>query len=131
MVICKLEDDIDVFQRNQIRRALKIDWQDKITNNDLYKKIGLKPVSKVIRERRMRWFGHMNRLPEEAPVKEVLRPTKKPRGGQKQTWPKLMEKDLKVVNLTLDYANEYVRDRPKWRTLTHCAMSELSEVRRS
>ncbi len=132
----KLEDDIDVFQRNQIRRALKIDWQDKITNNDLYKKIGLKPVSKVIRERRMmRWFGHMNRLPEEAPVKiaykEALRPTKKPRGDQKQTWPKLMEKDLKVVNMTLDFANEYAHDRPKWRTLTHCAMSELSDVRRS
>ncbi len=27
-----------------------------------------------------------------------MRPVTKPRGGQKQTWPKLIQKDLKVVN---------------------------------
>ncbi len=33
----RLEDNIDVFQRNLIRRsrALKIDWKDKIRNEDL------------------------------------------------------------------------------------------------
>ena len=33
--------------------------------------------------------------------------------------------------LTLDFASEYAHDRPKWRTLAHCAMSELSDVWRS
>ncbi len=43
----RLEDNIDVFQRNWIRRALKIDW--KIRNEDLYKMIDLRPVSKIIK----------------------------------------------------------------------------------
>ena len=56
----KLEDEIDVFQRNQIRRALKINWQDRITNEELYKRIGLVPVSELVKQRRIRWFGHMS-----------------------------------------------------------------------
>ena len=40
----------------------------------------------------------MSRLPEEAPVRiayeEATRPAKKLRGGQRLTWPKLIEKDL-------------------------------------
>ncbi len=37
----KIEDSLDIFQRRLIRRALNIKWEDKITNEDLYKKIEL------------------------------------------------------------------------------------------
>ena len=129
----KLEDEIDVFQRNQVRRALKISWQDRVTNEDLYRKIGLRPVSELVKQRRIRWFGHMSRLPEDTPVrtafKEATRIVKKPRGGQKQTWPKLMEKDLKVVNMPLDFATINAQNRPQWRSVTHRIMSECSDDR--
>ena len=58
----KFEDEIDVFQRNQIRRALKITWEDKITNEELYQRIGLKPVSEIVKQRHLMSFGHVNRL---------------------------------------------------------------------
>ena len=129
----KLEIEIDVFQRNQIRRALNIRWYDHVTNEDLYKRVDLKPVSGIVKQRRLRWFGHMSRLPEETPVrkafKEATRPVKKPRGGQKQTWPKLIEKDLKVVNMNLDSAAICAQSRPQWHSMTHRIMSELSDGR--
>ncbi len=129
----KLEIEIDVFQRNQIRRALNIRWYDHVTNEDLYKRVGLKPVSRIVKQRRLRWFGHMSRLPEETPVrkafKEATRPVKKPRGGQKQTWPKLIENDLKVVNINLDSAAICAQSRPQCLSMTHRIMSELSDGR--
>ncbi len=129
----RLEEDIDVFQRNLIRRALKIDWKDKIRNEDLYKMIGLRAVSKIVKERRLRWLGHKGCLPEDTPVRiaftESMRKTKKTRGGQKQTWHKLVEKDLKVVNMSLDCATKYAQSRSQWKTMTHCIMSEFSDGR--
>ncbi len=75
----------------------------------------------------------MSRLPEETPVrkafKEATRPVKKPCCGQKQTWPKLIEKDLKGVNMNLDSAAIYAQSRPQWQSMTNRIMSELSDSR--
>ena len=129
----KLNDEIDVFQRNQIRRALNIRWQDKMTNTELYRLIGLKPVSQIVKERRLRWFGHVNRLPDTTPARialeEATRKVKKPRGGQKMTWPKMMENELKTANISFDFAKQNAQNRPLWRTLTHRIMSECSDGR--
>ena len=53
----------------------------------------------AIKKRRLSWYGHLIRLSEETPAKkaldEVKRKVKTPKGGQKITWIKLIEKDLK------------------------------------
>ena len=45
------------------------------------------PWSEIITERRMKWLGHLSRLPEETPARQAFEifqePTKKPRGAQK------------------------------------------------
>ena len=61
----RLEYNTDVFQRDLIRRALKIDYQDKIRNEDLYKMICLRSVSKITKERHLRWLGHQKILQSE------------------------------------------------------------------
>ena len=54
--------------------------------------------SKIIKERRLKWYGHVLRLPDNTPAKfalrEVRKYVKKPRGGQKLTWIKMIEKYL-------------------------------------
>ena len=59
-------------------------WKDKITNVELYRRYKLKPWSEVIKESRMKWYGHLLRLNEETParlvLKEAARKINKPKG---------------------------------------------------
>src|SRR5207244_5476442 len=68
----KLENVINVFQRNLLRKILKIKYPDTIRNSVLYKKTKEVPWSKKIRIRRLRWCGHLLRLPDKAPAKIAL-----------------------------------------------------------
>ena len=56
-----------------------------------------------MKERRLSWYGHVLRPPDNTPAKTALREVrkyaKKPRGGQKLTWIKMIEKDLERARL--------------------------------
>ncbi len=43
-------------------KELKRIHNNKIRNEDLYEKCGVKEWSKIIKERRLRWYGHLLRL---------------------------------------------------------------------
>ena len=88
--------------------------------------------SETITARRIRWFGHMARLPVRTPARRVmdevlLTETKKPRGGQKTTWTKLITKDLAKANLTIEQSLETARDRSGWRGIVHALSSNTSK----
>ncbi|XP_038054992.1 uncharacterized protein LOC119727203 [Patiria miniata] len=102
----------------------------KITNKELYRRTNEIPWSTAITRRRLRWTGHLLRLPEEAPAKQALldaiRKNKLPIGGQRTTWLKRVNKDLTTTGVNIkDRCTWHVAsDREQWRTLTECAMSD-------
>ena len=59
--------------------------------------------SKTIKERRLNWYGHLLRLPDNIAARTALREAqrhlKKPKGGQKLTWIKMIEKDLETARV--------------------------------
>ena len=121
----KAEHKIDVFQRSLLRRMMKLSWQDKVTNEELYQRTNQTRWSNVIRTRRMAWFGHLLRLPEKTPAKmslaEIGRRVKRPQGRPKQTWIRMIQKQLQELNI--DYTNaenlaELASDRYTWHLLT-------------
>ena len=135
----KLEQEIDIFQRNLVRKILNIRWPDTISNAKLYEKTKVTKWSKKIKERRLKWYGHLLRLPENTPAKQALReaelPMPKVRGGQKLTWLRVIDRDLKAVKglkfmkiegdgsrreLSIE---EIANDRHLWQELVSRAMS--------
>jgi hypothetical protein len=66
----KLENIIDVFQRSMLRKMLNIKWTDKMTNIELYEKTNQDKWSETIKNRRLKWYGHLMRLPDETPAKQ-------------------------------------------------------------
>ena len=113
------ENKIDSYQRRLLRRAIIIRWPNKISCEDLYNKTKQGKWSRKIKTRRRRWYGHVIRLPAEAPAKlalqEARRKVKKLRGGQTTTWLAVLEKDLNTLGLTLHGATELAYDRDAWR----------------
>jgi len=52
---------LDVFHRTCLRRGMRRFWPNHLSNKELYEATGSKPVSALIRVRRLRWIGHVLR----------------------------------------------------------------------
>ena len=136
-----MEDQIDVLQINFLRRILGIKWPEKISNTELYTRTQVAKWSQVILKRRLRWYGHMQRLDDNTParqaLKEALRSVNKPQGRPKITWLKLVRNNLMDAGIQHYYSidlvnlndthfhqeiNELAQDRDSWRVFIENAM---------
>ena len=97
----KFENVVDVFPRNLLRKILNIGWPKTISNTKLYQITTVENWSRTIKRRSLNWYGHLLRLPDETSAKAALKEARsyapKPRGGQRLTWLKLIDKDLENI----------------------------------
>jgi hypothetical protein len=63
--------------------------RDQVRNDDILERLGVTPVEEKLVQHRLRWFGHIQRRPAEAPIRNgVIRRTgneKRSRGRQNLT----------------------------------------------
>ena len=124
----RLENTIDSFQRRLLRKVINVRWPRIISNKDLYERTKMKAWSVIIDKRRLTWFGHVLRLPQETPAHQALRkfiePAKRPIGRPKSTWFSSVINDIKEYteiqigpnNLeNLDKIEVVCSDRKVWR----------------
>jgi hypothetical protein len=93
--------------------------KDRIRNNDIMDKLGVAPIQEKLVQHRLRWFGHIQRRPPEAPVRSVIlsRPenTRSGRGRPRLTWEETIKINLKEWNIS----KEFVLDRSAWKMTIH------------
>ena len=118
----RLNDKINKFQRKLVRLIFNITWKQRnwLSNEELYNKFKLKPWSKTIAHRRLRFFGHVARLHDNAPAKialtEALRQVKKPRGGQQTTLIGTLKKQLLDLGISdFTQAVDLAQVRDEWK----------------
>ena len=89
--------------------------RDRVRNEDIRDKVGVAPIEEKLVQHRLRWFGHVQRRPSEAPVRSgVLRRTdniRRGRGRPHLTWEEAVKRDLKEWNIS----KELAMDRSAWR----------------
>ena len=135
-----LENKIDIIQRSLLRRILKIKLVDKIRNSKIYECTQTTPWSETTKSRRLSWFGHLLRLPEETParqaLKEFTRNVKRPVGKPKTIWLSVLKKDLEredihIIDKSLDlsHVTNLANDRVAWKDLFRRVMSAKDEKR--
>ncbi|KAK8956683.1 hypothetical protein KSP39_PZI000951 [Platanthera zijinensis] len=77
---------------------------DKIRNGCIGGKTGVAPIAEKMQEARLRWFGHVQRRPLEAPVRccEILVTThvKWGRGRPIMTWNETIRKDMMYIGIS-------------------------------
>jgi hypothetical protein len=93
--------------------------KDRIRNDDIRDKLGVAPIQEKLVQYRLRWFGHIQRKPPEAPVRSGIlsRPenTRRGEGRPRLTWEEAIKKDLKEWNIS----KELVFDRSAWKMAIH------------
>ncbi|KAG2549704.1 hypothetical protein PVAP13_9KG354113 [Panicum virgatum] len=89
--------------------------RDRVRNEVIRDRVGVAPIEEKLTQHRLRWFGHVQRRPPEAPVRngvlERVDNVKRGRGRPKLTWDELVKRDLKDWNIS----KEIALDRSAWR----------------
>ncbi|KAG2546542.1 hypothetical protein PVAP13_9KG032757 [Panicum virgatum] len=89
--------------------------RDRVRNEVIRDRVGVAPIEEKLTQHRLRWFGHVQRRPPEAPVRnEVLERVdnvKRGRDRHNLTWDESVKRDLKDWNIS----KEIALDRSAWR----------------
>jgi hypothetical protein len=89
--------------------------RDRVRNEEIRNRVGVAPIEEKLIQHWLRWFGHVQRRPPEAPVRsEVLKRgdnVKRDRGRPRLNWDETVKRDLKEWNI----AKELAMNRSAWR----------------
>ena len=93
--------------------------KDRVRNDDIRERVGVAPIEEKVVQHRLRWFGHIERRPPEAPLHtgRIKRDenVKRGRGRPNLTWEESVKRDLKDWNIT----KELAMDRGAWKLAIH------------
>ena len=114
------ERRLNAFHPRSIRRILGISWLDKVTNADVLFRVGLPSMYTLLRQRRLRWLGHVRRL-EDGRIPKYILNGELALGSRTTDHPHLRYKDvcvrdMKAVDIATMSWEGLAGDRTKWRS---------------
>jgi hypothetical protein len=99
---------LSVAEMHMLRWICGHTRRDRARNDDIRERLVVAPVEEKLVQHRLRWFGHMQRRPVEAPIcNGVIRRTgnkKRGRGWPNLTWEESVKRDLKDWCITKELA---------------------------
>ncbi|CAH1233105.1 Hypp587 [Branchiostoma lanceolatum] len=102
-----------------MRRILGISWKDKVTNTEVLSRAGLPTMFTLLRQRRLRWLGHVRRMEDGRIPKDLLYGeliSGKRRTGRPQLrFKDVCKRDLKALDIDTEHWEDLASDRSRWR----------------
>ena len=113
------EKRLNSFHMRCLRKIMNIRWQDKVTNTEVLHRAKIPSLVSILSNRRLRWLGHVKRLPNNCIPKQILfgelSDAKRTRGRPKLRFKDLCKKSLNAFMLSPDSWEELAVDRAVWR----------------
>ena len=103
------ERRLNTFHPRSIRRILGISWQDKVTNTDVLSRAGLPIMYTLLRQRRLRWLGHVRLYGELALGRRTT-------GRPHLRYTDVSARDMKAVDIDTMSWEGLAVDRTGWRS---------------
>ncbi|CAF1172893.1 unnamed protein product [Didymodactylos carnosus] len=92
------------FENRCLRHILGINWTDHVTNDEVRRLSGQPSIEITLRKRRLQWLGHLLRMPDSRPAKEMLlweSPGTQRKGKLRTRLVDVWRKDLESIILTV------------------------------
>ena len=104
-------------EMSMIRWMCGVTMRDRYPCEELRAWVGIKPIVDVMRQRRLRWFGHIERREDDSWLKKVQNLAVDDHSGcgrPCKTWEHVIMEDLRVKGLR----REVAQNRAEWRSAT-------------
>ena len=115
-----------------LRRILNITWQDKVPNNTVLERAGLSSMFAMLKQRRLRWLGHVVRMDDGRIPKDLLYGElvqgKRATGSPYLRYKDVCKRDLKALSIDLSTWENLTLDRSAWRQAVHQGLSHFEET---
>ena len=116
----KQEKRLNSFHLRSIRRILGISWRDRVSNANVLSQVNLPSMFTLLRQRRLRWLGHVYRMGDGCIPKDILwgelaygRRTK---GRTKVRYKDVCKRDMKALDIKTESWEDLAADRMRWRS---------------
>ena len=112
----KVEDELKI-ERNDMRMVrwiCGVKLSDKVTSEELRRRLRIEDIKSVIRRKRLRWFGHVQRKEDDEWVKKCMEfkvEGCRSRGRPKKSWMEVVCNDMRKLGLK----KEDTLERSRWR----------------
>lgn len=110
---------LDAFHMRCLRRIAGISWQQLVPNTEVLERCGVRGIEAYIMESRLRWTGHVIRMPNHRIPKQILygelRNGKRSRGGQRLRYKDQLNSTAKVCKL--GDLEQQALDRDEWKAV--------------
>ena len=114
------ESGFNTFHLRSIRRILRISWLEKVTNADVLSCAGLPSMHTLLRQRRLRWLGHVCRMDDGRIPKYILYGERalgrRTTGHPHLRYKDVCVRDMKAVVMDTMSWEGLAADRTKWRS---------------
>lgn len=107
---------IEAVEMDAIRRSMRISRKERVRNDEIRRRMGVEgTVVQDIERQQLRWYGHVQRMPEERIPKQTLiwiPAEKRRRGRPKKSWIEGIKKAMSERNL----AEGQWDNRQEWKS---------------
>ena len=128
------EKRFNVLHMHCLRRILEITWQDKVTNQIVLKKAGIPSLYTLLKQRRMRWLGHVTRMKDGCILMDLLygemATGKRPTGWPQLRFKDVCKRDLQALGINSDSWEVTATDRDAWKHTVKVGLSQYEETQR-
>ena len=108
---------MDVAEMKMLRWACGHSRLDHIENEEIRSRVGVTEVHKKIQEKRLQWYGHVQRREKDHVTRKTLEMElegRRARGRPKRRWMDCVSEDLAEKRLR----RRDVADRKRWKQMT-------------
>ena len=129
----KEEKRLNSFHLRCLRRILDIKWQQQIPDTEVLEKAKVPSIFALLKQRRLRWLGHLNRMPSSRLPRmmlysELATGTRTP-GRPLLRFKDVCKNDLKMTKIGTEHWQKYSMDRENWRHLVSTGVSDAESSR--
>ena len=121
------EKRLNTFHLRHLKITLGIQWHHRVTNNEVLHKAGIDSLFSLLKQRRLRWLGHVRRMEDGRIPKDLLYGElsrgKRSQGRPKQCFRNVCRKDLRDCGMDIDRWETLADNRDAWRNSVKTGVS--------